>query len=362
MKLKIGIITYHRAKNLGAMLQSYALQRTVQKYKGDCEIIDYRNEQMEESYRVKKLSEIHSLKEKIKSLLFMKKNKAFEEVRTEFNKKVQKISNKEYNKTNIKESNNIYDLFITGSDQVWNSKLNYNDKNYFLDFVTDNKKKNSYAASFGASELNQEQKQNAKGALTDFNKISVREQEGKKIIDELLKKESQVVLDPTLLLNEHEWEKLIKSERIEKEKYIFVYIIAYTPTLLEFARKLGKERNCKVICFHTSYQRYKGMKNITKVSPQDFLNYIKNAEAIVTSSFHGMCFSVNFKKEFYYELEEGKINNNSRLKTLAKTLNIENRRIINGKCENNIINYEKIEKRLNEERKKSIEFILSLGE
>lgn len=360
--MKIGIITYHRAKNLGAMLQSYALQKTLEKYKGKCEIIDYRNEKMEESYKVKKIRECKSLKEKIKNILFMKKNKAFEEIRKEFNEKVQTISTKKYNKNNIKEANNDYDLFVTGSDQVWNVKLNYDDENYFLNFVEDNNKKNSYAASFGTNKINEEQKEKICNQLKTFNKISVREEEGKNVVRELTGRNSELVLDPTLLLNKYEWENMINNERIEKEKYIFVYVIAYTPTLLEFARKLGKERNCKVICFHTSYQKYRGMKNLTKVSPQDFLNYIKNAEAVVTSSFHGMCFSINLQKEFYYELDENKVNNNSRLKTLATTLNLEDRRIINGKCRNNRINYSEVTKKLEAERKKSIQFIEELGE
>lgn len=360
--MKIGIITYHRAKNLGAMLQSYALQKTLEKYKGKCEIIDYRNEKMEESYKVKKIRECKSLKEKIKNILFMKKNKAFEEVRKEFNEKVQTISTKKYNKNNIKEANNDYDLFVTGSDQVWNVKLNYDDENYFLNFAEDNNKKNSYAASFGTNKINEEQKEKICNQLKTFNKISVREEEGKNVVRELTGRNSELVLDPTLLLNKYEWENMINNERIEKEKYIFVYVIAYTPTLLEFARKLGKERNCKVICFHTNYQKYRGMKNLTKVSPQDFLNYIKNAEAVVTSSFHGMCFSINLQKEFYYELDENKVNNNSRLKTLATTLNLEDRRIINGKCINNRINYSEVTKKLEAERKKSIQFIEELGE
>ena len=360
--MKIGIITYHRAKNLGAMLQSYALQKTLAKYKGKCEIIDYRNEKMEESYRVKKTKECKTLKEKVKNILFMKKNNAFEEVRKEFNKNVQTISPKEYNKNNIIEANNDYDLFVTGSDQVWNFKLNYDDENYFLDFVTDDKKKNSYAASFGTNKINEEQKIRICKQLNKFNKISVREEEGKKFIEEITGKDSELVLDPTLLLNKYEWENIISNERIKREKYIFVYIIAYTPTLLEFARKLGKERKCKVICFHTSYQKYRGMKNLTKVSPQDFLNYIKNAEAVVTSSFHGMCFSINLQKEFYYELDENKVNNNSRLKTLAATLNLEDRRIINGKCTNNIIDYTDVTKKLEAERKRSVRFIEELGE
>ena len=355
--MKIGIITYHRAKNLGAMLQSCALQRTLEKYYEKCEIVDYRNEQMEESYQVKNTSEVHGLKEKIKNILYMKKNKEFEIIRKEFNEKIQKISKEVYNKNNIIDANDKYDLFVTGSDQVWNTKLNYNDKNYFLSFVTDNKKRNSYAASFGTIEL-KEDKVEIKNELEKFNHISVREEEGKRIVKDLINHECEVTLDPTLLLKKEEWENLINRDRIIKEKYIFIYIVAYTPTLLEFAKKLAKEKKCKLICFHNSYQRYNGMKNLTKVSPQDFLNYIKYAECVVTSSFHGLCFSINLQKEFYYELDESKQNNNSRLITLAKTLNLESRRIVNGECKDkNNINYKEVTTKLEKQREKSINFI-----
>lgn len=361
--MKVGIITYHRAKNLGAMLQSYALQNTVEKYLGDCEIIDYRNDQLEDSYRIKSTKEIKSIKGKIKNILSKKKNKQFEKVRETFNKENQKISKEIYNEDNIEKANEKYDLFITGSDQVWNLKLNYHDKNYFLKFVKDSKKKNSYAASFGVSELQENEKEEIKEELKQFNKISVREKEGKEIVQNITNQNCEVVLDPTLLLKKEDWEKIISQKRLVKEKYIFVYIIAYTPSLLKFARKLAREKKCKIICFHNSYQRYKGMKNLNKVSPQDFLNYVNNAEYIVTSSFHGLCLSIELQKEFYYELDEGKRNNNSRLTTLTSILNLESRRIISGRCNDiNKINYENVEKILEKEREKSINFIKGLGE
>ena len=359
--MKVGIITYHRAKNLGAMLQSYALQQILEKYYGECEIIDYRNKKMEDLYRIKKTREINSLKEKIKNILYMRKNKKFEVIRKEFIENFQKISKETYDESNINLANKKYDLFVTGSDQVWNTKLNYKDKNYFLDFVCDNQKRNSYAASFGTNKLKDEDEKEIKAQLEKFNHISVREEEGKKIVQDLINRDCKVTLDPTLLLKKEQWEKIIDNERMIKEKYIFVYIVAYTPTLLEFAKKMAKERKCKLICFHNSYQRYSGMRNLTKVSPQDFLNYIKYAECVITSSFHGLCFSINLQKDFYYELDEGKENNNSRLITLSKNLNLENRRIIKGECKDkSVINYEKVIIELDRQRDKAIEFIKDL--
>ena len=356
--MKVGIITFHRAKNLGAMLQSYALQKTIEKYVGDCEIIDYRNNDMEETYRIKTINEIKTIKGKIKNILLRKKNIEFEKIRDEFNDKIQKISNEKYNKENIRKANDIYDVVITGSDQVWNPKLNYNDNNYFLDFVTDNKKKNSYAASFGTNILESKEKEEIKKELKDFNEISVREKEGKEIVEKLTNRKADVVLDPTLLLNKKQWENIIEDKRFEKERYIFVYTIASTPTIFEFARKLAKEKNCKLICFNNSYKQHLGMKNLTRVSPQDFLNYVKNAEYIVTSSFHGLCFSINFQKQFYYELDEKKQNNNSRLTTLTQVLDLESRRIENGNCKSKeSIDYNVVNELIEKERIKSIEFI-----
>ena len=358
--MKVGIITYHRAKNLGAMLQSYALQKTIENNIGNCEIIDYRNKNIEYSYKVKKIKEIKGIKEKVKSVLLMKKNKNFEEVLNNFINKYQKISSEIYDEKTISKANQKYDLFVAGSDQIWNPNLDYKDKNYFLGFVTDNKRRNSYAASFGTNILDNNDKKWIKEELEKFNKISVREQEGKEIVKDLIDKECQVVLDPTLLLNYEQWENIIPKERPQEEKYIFVYLIAATPTILDFARNLAKEKNCKIICFHNNYYKYKEMKNLDKLSPNNFLNYIKNAEYVVTSSFHGLCFAINFHKKFFYELDENKTNNNSRLVTLAKMLNLEDRRIINAQCEDNEIDFSEVEKRLEMERKKSIKFICNM--
>ena len=359
--MRIGIITYHRAKNLGAMLQSYALQKIVENKVGECEIIDYRNEKLEDNYRIKKIRQEKGIKNKIKNILYKNKNKKFEKVRDNFLNDYQKVSNKVYNEKTINQANNEYDLYIAGSDQVWNPNLNYRDKNYFLGFVSDNSKRNSYAASFGTNSVNDEDKVWIKKELEKFNNISVREEEGKKIVKDLINKNASVVLDPTLLLNYDEWKEIMPKECENKEKYIFVYLIAYTPTILEFARKFAKEKGYKIICFHNTYHKYKGMENLKELSPNKFLYYIKNAEYVITSSFHGLCFAINFHKKFFYELDEAKKNNNSRLVTLTKMLELENRKIVKGNCSDNEIDFSKVEEKLNEERKNSIKFICKLG-
>ena len=362
--MKIGIITFHRAKNMGAMLQAYALQSVLNERIGNCEIIDYRNEDLEDNYRLKKVSEVAGLKAKIKLLIMRRKNINFENVRNDFISKYLKLSKTIYNKENISLSNSEYNQFVTGSDQVWNTKLNYDDMNYFLNFVDDNKKKNSYAASIGTSELSRDLKSLIRNQLKNFNNISVREIEGKKILDSILpNKDVKVVLDPTLLLTIDKWDAITDESIKNKGNYIFVYVVADTPYLISFARKLAKNNNCKIVYFSNGYKKYPGVINLNKLSPNEFLGYIKYAKYVLTSSFHGFCFSVLYNKDFYYELDMRKNNNNSRLNTLASLLNLKDRELIDGSAKNyDMIDYDSVEILLNKLREESYKYIDLLKE
>ena len=108
----------------------------------------------------------------------------------------------------ITNADKKYDKFIVGSDQVWNTQLTGNDFTYYLDFIKDSHKKNSYAASFGYSKLPEEVKEKAIDLLKDFNTLNIREKQGKEIIiNEIKNKEVNVVMDPTFLLDKEEWKK-----------------------------------------------------------------------------------------------------------------------------------------------------------
>lgn len=357
--MKIGILTFHSAYNYGAVLQAYALQKTIESLGFHCEIINYKSDFIYENYKIKKLTEIKTIKELIKWIIMNRKNKNKAKKFENFMKEKYKLSLKEYKKENILECNNVYDCYFVGSDQVWNCNLNGNDDVFFLNFVNDNKKKNSYAASFGYNKIPNIYLKNSYNMLKEFNNISVREKSGMEIINKSLNKNSKVVLDPTFLINSKEWDKISKRSNIKKE-YIFVYEVAATPTLIKFSKKLAREKQCDIICLNNTHRYYYGMKNIKDISPEEFLGYIKGAKYIITSSFHGVALSINFQKNFFYELDTKKENNNSRLENITQTLGLLDREIINGNNHNinKNIDYNLVNNVLNREIKKSIDFII----
>lgn len=352
--MKIGILTFHRAVNYGAVLQAYALQQVILLMGHDAEIIDYRCPFIESE-----VSPLAGFKNKVgfvsavKQMIFRcKKNIAFDM----FMKKYMNLSKKYSEGDNLSLLEKGYDAFITGSDQVWNYGCSGSDTTYFLDFVKEPRKKNSYAASFGFDRLPNGDPFDYKKLLSDFNKMSVREKSASKIVEEKIGEAPVVTLDPTLILGSEEWKKLILG-RPCKEKYIFVYYIREPKDLLDYAYKLGKEKGCKVI------NSKRSIEFLEKCSPQDFLTWFYHAEYVVTNSFHGTVFSILFEKQFAIELDNGKSINN-RSKELLQLLEITGREveIDNLNKIENTIDYAIAKKRLEDNKNKSLGFVESIFE
>lgn len=354
--MKVGILTYHDTTNYGAVLQAYALQRKINMLGYDSEIIDYKCEAITNRYKIKKMSEVQGLKGKLKHILTVNNEKKRIRDFNIFNKQHQKISNNSYNKNNKNNISKNYDKIFVGSDQVWNLQLSGDDTTYFLDFEKDKNKKYSYAASFGVSEI--EDKYNKQMSfLKDFKSLLVREEQGKQIIRNSLNLNSNVVLDPTLLLTKNEWETII-NERLVNYKYIFVYLNGTEKYIKDFSRRLSKKTGYKIISLNHSCKIDIGIKNLKSCTPYDFLNYIKNAEYVVTNSFHGLVFSINFEKEFFYGLSNNN-NFNSRLENIISKLGLEERKILSDKTIDNIkkIDYKNVNTLLDCEREKSINLL-----
>lgn len=362
---KVGILTYHNARNYGAVLQTYALQKTLSTLGYNNEVINYESEYLTNVYKVKKINEIRSLKEFIKWILNKNRLENLNMKFEEFKKNKLSISRVKFSKENIKKSNSFFHSFIVGSDQVWNMNLNGNDKNYLLDFVDNQNKKISYAGSFGYSSIPDQYKLKTVELLNKFNSLSCREYEGIKIISENnIKNPSELVLDPTLLVSNESWLS-IKTNIAPKEKYILMYIIAPSTEIIKTAQKLAEIKKCKLICIHNSELRKPGMINVRDCSPTDFLDYIYNAEYVISSSYHGICFSILFNKEFFYSLDKNKENNNSRINTIVSLFKLEDRNIEKFDFEKNIvdIDYNDVNHILEVNREKSKKFLkIALGE
>ena len=351
---KVGILTYHRANNVGAVLQNHALQITLRNY-CDVETIDYKNALIEQANRIftKK-----TLKDYIKTAIqlgsYIKRESCFNHYR----KKYLKISSKQYTQKNIYESEQNYDFFIAGSDQVWNLSLNNSDYNYFLAFVSDSNKCGAYAASFGNIQFNNDELRKIIPLLKRFKYITVREKSAKVFLDGN-GIQSAVVLDPTLLVDGALWKRELELGKAKEHPYVFVYMVAYTPDLIAEAKAYAKKHHLDIIVMHYGYKKIPGVKNLRSVSPKTFLEYLLNSDIVFSSSFHAVCFSVIFQKEFVFALDKSKFNNNSRLESLCSTLSLMNRNLENVIYEERIA-YSKVYEILRAEQKKSRAELLRL--
>lgn len=339
---KIGILTYHKANNLGAVLQAYALQHKLLQISqvDNVEIIDYDN-----GIFVEKIKN-NSIKSVFKNIYYKIKNKGF----TKFRQKYLNLSDS-YTLDTINKSNDVYDIFITGSDQVWNLSCSGNDYNYFLNFANKDKVKISYAASIGIYEFKEDERKKLHEILNSFDMISIRENNSLRQFD-FIDKEIRVVPDPVFLLNKNEWEEII-PKRIIKQDYILVYLIQDDINVMKNAERYAKENNLKLI------SNKKSIEFILNNSPEKFLSWIKYAKCIFTNSFHGTAFSLIFEKDFYSDIQliGGKINN--RIYDLLIDLCSEEHIIKNNKLTEKF-DYTKTNKKIDELRQVGLKYLTDI--
>lgn len=358
--MRVGIMTFHRAHNFGAMLQAYGLQYTLNKLGADCSIVDYRCKTIEKSYKTF-LIESPSLKSLLSAVYhfpyrYIRKNR-FES----FNEKYLKKSIKIYTSENIKSAKNEYDCFITGSDQVWNEELTGNDRNYFLEFAT-GKKKLSYAASLGKARLTEKQKQEYFDLLRDFAFISVREENAQKLLKDILNREVELVVDPVFLLSKEEWMRFISENKYGD--YIFMYQLHENNTR-KLAQKIAEKTGMKIVTIPNDLRGGIKAEKVYAPTVEEFLNLIFYAKFVVTDSFHVSAFAIIFNKNYYGLLKTNPNMRglNSRLETLTTRLRIKDRlfdTIDDFKIEGSL-DYSIIDANLVELRKEAVSLIQRLG-
>lgn len=362
----VGITTFHSAHNYGAMLQVYALQQLLKKYQVDVDIIDYRHKVIDEQYKVIKVDKKNiksKLKSIVSSLIFYNKNKMRYETFSEFQNDNLKLSNT-YNSINeLKNNYPKYDIYITGSDQVWNYNIvgEVSDA-YTLNFGDKSIKRISYAASIGDNTLVKKYEDEYKSKLQDLDYISVRELDGKNALENIITKPIEVVLDPTLLLDKNEWEdRLITVDKIS-EKYILAYVVEHNESYVNIVNYLSRITGLKVIYFEKINKYYENpLKSVYTEGPFEFINLIKNAEYVVATSFHATVFSILFNKKFFVVPH---VKTGARVTNLLEKLKIEGRDVnsleeFKMKSYDESIDYDNVNNILSKERKKSIDWLIN---
>lgn len=363
MDKKIKTITFSNAHNYGAVLQAYALQEVLSKNGNDVEIINYKDKIIGSQYKVIKFNK-NVIASFIKNIVFFPINiKRFWNFR-KFEKEMLNLTQKKYkSEEELKEYSPEADVYITGSDQVWNSHTTLGLKDsYTLNFGKSNVKRLSYAASIGNLIIKEQEIDAYRKKISKLDYISVREEDAKNILTPIINKDIEVVLDPTLLLTKEEWEKNIEKFNIrkEKEKYILAYVVQPDQEYIKIVNELSEREKIKVIHFAKTNRKIKNVRRRAYTDgPLEFISLIRNAEYVVCTSFHATVFSIIFNKKFFVVPHR---KTGSRVTNLLKKLGIE-KRAVNSVDEFNSlnydenINYELVNRKIEVERQKSITWL-----
>lgn len=331
--MKIGIITIHKSEvNYGASLQAFALWRFISDQGYDCEIIDllrpcHSDYKVSSSFGEKDKSRKKKVVAWIKGIIkrtnipdwIIDRRQKF----CDFNK-MAKYSRRFRSVEELFKASLDYDVYISGSDQVWNPKMPFINEPYFLTFAPQGKKRISYASSFGVDSIPQEIKPQYTNWLSKYDYLSTRENSGACIVEGLTGEKPQVVLDPVFLLKGSEWENYMqKVPGIEPKNYVFVYMLKYDEKIISHALALAEKRRSPLYMVLSEEKIVENtkVKQIFSIGPSEWLWMVANAGLFVTSSFHGTAFSIIFNTPFVVLLQNG-ISTNSRITDLLLGLNL----------------------------------------
>jgi hypothetical protein len=312
---KVGIVTFHRSHNCGSILQSFAMQEVLKQYALDSEFIDFATVGQLQLYSVFRPFKFDTFRKFAKScyknilglaLYSRAKNnwKSYDLYLTRY----LKLSEHSYFSGEAPHEDSLpYDLYLTGSDQVWNVSIEDYDDAYFLNFVH-NHPKIAYAVSQGAKDIAKYSPDPQKIAsyIRDIDHVSTREENGQTWLKTLTGNDYPVVLDPTLLLEETNYEHIEETHGvpcIQKNNYIFVYAAPLSADFLKLIKKYGQKNNLQVVIWHDDIWLKRlgwlsGIKCPKNKTPGKYLDLIKNAKYVCTSSFHGVAFSTIYRKNF----------------------------------------------------------------
>lgn len=311
--IKIGIITFQNAINIGAILQTYALEHYIRENIGDCEVINFipNSDIPRLPYRLNCL--LHNIR-----LYYTNSSLYYKEKNIHDFKKNIAISKRTFVGDNeIIKSNLPYEVMISGSDQILNMTLTGNSLSYYLNFFDG--KKISYASSFGRTNISHNEIYAIRKELSKFNAISVRETSAISIIQNETGIKPELVLDPVFLLDEDVWNKVCNNNLSLPPKYIFVYSMEDSSILINVLNFVIKKTGLPVIVVYGGGKE----KNINGIEdstcgPKEFIRYINNAEYVITNSFHGTAFSIIFKKKLFCVAHSSR---NTRIENIMQLIN-----------------------------------------
>lgn len=329
--MKAGVVThYYNSKNYGGNLQAYALCKVLNDLGIDTEQISFRRDtEHKRSLTVRGAVRFgRKIVTKIRNYSIRHEMAIRNASIEKFNQNMIPHTKTVYNKDTIRQCVDDYDVFVTGSDQVWHPAAYC--PAYGLEFVPSNKVKISYAASLASDTVSEQHQNTLKKCLEDFSGISVRETRAAELLKDIADKPIEVSLDPTLLLQREDWD-VICSELAFEKPYIFCYFLGDSKQQRHLVTEYAARHQLKIVTIPYLLGNFRncdktfGDEKLYDVSPADFVALIKNAQFVFTDSFHAAVFSAIYEKEFVVFDRSVGSSMGSRLSSLMKLLDMEAR-------------------------------------
>lgn len=367
-KKSIGLLTMHRVCNYGSALQAWATQEIVKRMGYEVTIIDYVYPNKYHNQFVPKLPLWKEAARMVMNILYnhpmRRKRECFARFRGKYFNCSQTIENRE----DLKAVCHSFDTYLVGSDQVWNPDVLHEDYSFLLDFVPDNLTKASYASSFSQSKLKNCDINKISMLLNRFKSISVRERNAQLLVKDLIGKEVPICLDPTLLLRKEDYLPLSEESTIKiRGEYILVYVLDYAfnpyPFATRFIEELSRKKGLKVVCIDFSARQHLNISECIHlhdaIGPAEFLWLFMHATIVVTSSFHGTAFALNFEIPFF-SIVNDEDTGDDRMKSLILQCGADEQMVVKGstapkRCLD--MDWESIRKKLNMLREYSFDYL-----
>lgn len=318
----IGILTWHYYTNIGSNLQAYALYKAIEHLGYSCEFINYRHGTTESPLRKICKNICSAIDWRVPGIVPERLRVQAYRFQGNYLKQSPLLQ-----KSQLRDYCAHYKMLLCGSDQIW--APNVLDSTYLLDFADANVPKYSYASSIGLPIIPKELVNTYKTYLARFDGITVREKQGVELLEPILGYKVDWVLDPTFLLNDHEWRQIARPYRLPSQPFLFCYLLGNTVEHRDWIDQLAVNNNLSVLCMSDQYMETRPHWRYLKyVGPREFLGYLDRASFMVTDSFHGMALSINLNKDFYVLerfKESDQICQNSRILNVLRAFSIQDR-------------------------------------
>ena len=369
--MQIKTITCHDVYNFGASLQALALQSYLEGIGQDVEIIDYKPDYLSKHFNLFSVSnpvydypiikQVYLIAKLPARLIALRRKKKFDVFTRQF---LHLTSHRYHSNEELKADPPLAEAYIAGSDQIWNTLFkNGRDAAFYLDFAPKTAKRIAYAASFATKDIAEDSKPFVREMLHSIERISIRERISLPLLESLGRNDGIAVCDPVFLLSSQKWNQILTYKNKNESPYLLVYDSEKSERIREVACRIAKQRGLQLYNVSSFRLPYVD-KDYWCSSPLDFVRLIRDADFIVSNSFHATAFSLIFHREFCVVNRKEAIN--ERMLRLLDQYGLRERFIVDGVEEDVAlpIDYDKVQAQIDNDIAISKQFLsnsLELG-